>query len=199
MKRFLLTGLALVVTLLAGAVSYFYVSHDMGQTLGPQPGTPAPDVSFVDLEGKTHRTADYRKSGDKPGKVVVLSFWSPTCPTGKQNMDAFADLARWCRENQVQFFAVDSYGDTAEKAAALVKEHGVDYPVVMDESTAAARALGAKTVTITYVLDPEGRIRYRGALTNRKSGADRVLYASLAAKEILDGKEVTVTKAAPLG
>lgn len=38
-----------------------------------QPGTTAPEFSFTDIDGKTHRLSDYR------GKVVLIDFWGTWC------------------------------------------------------------------------------------------------------------------------
>lgn len=38
-----------------------------------QPGSPAPDFSFADMEGKTHHLSEYR------GKVVLIDFWGTWC------------------------------------------------------------------------------------------------------------------------
>lgn len=45
-----------------------------------RPGSPAPDFSFIDLDGKSHKLSDYR------GKVVLLDFWVINC--GPCQMDA---------------------------------------------------------------------------------------------------------------
>jgi peroxiredoxin len=106
-------------------------------------------------------------------------------------MNCFSDLEKWCRDRKVAFLAVDSYGDTVERAKRYVEEFKISFQVLMDESTGAAQAFGAKKVTSTFVFDPEGKLRYRGALDNGKEGAERVLYPAEAAREILEGKEVS--------
>lgn len=37
---------------------------------GPGAGSPAPDFSLLDVNGKTHRLSDYE------GKVILLNFWA---------------------------------------------------------------------------------------------------------------------------
>ncbi len=201
MRRSLIFRLLMVVFLVAavGLSTLVWLGRDSNQKLGPQPGDPAPDLVLTDTAGKTIRLADLRKGEGRDGRLAVISFWSPTCPTGKGHLAGYAALADWCRTNDVDFFAVDSYGDSTEKAAALAKEHGCTYPVYMDEATTVARQFGARMVTATYLLDREGRIRYRGALDNGGSGADLVLPAAIAARELAQGKEVSCPKVAPFG
>src|SRR5206468_1510915 len=37
------------------------------------PGSPAPDFTFTDIDGKAHKLSDYR------GQVVLLDFWGTWC------------------------------------------------------------------------------------------------------------------------
>lgn len=198
-SRIFLGGIAVFLLAVGGLAFLVLVGRDPEQTLGPQPGQAIADLTLTDLAGHAIRLADFRKAEGREGKVVVLSIWSPTCPTGKSHLAAYDALARWCQERGVEYYALDSYGDSAEKAAQLAKENGVTYPVCMDESTAIAKALGARTVTATYVLDRTGAVAYRGALDNGKDGAARVLYPAAAAQELLDGKPVSAPKVRPFG
>lgn len=198
MKKFL-TGLGIVVVLLLCLVAFAILSNDPRQTLGPQPGDAAPDITLRDLEGKEFKLSAFRSAAGTPGRPVLLAFWSPTCPTGNQHMESFAATAQWCEKNGVEFFAVDAYGDTAAHAAELVKQHQVGYRVCMDEDTRIAQSFGAKVVTATYLIDPDGRVRYRGAIADRQSGDQRTLHAVRAAQSLIEGKEIAEPKIAPFG
>src|SRR5882762_6845130 len=63
MKRIML--LSVCIGLLAGCATAFAT---------PQVGKPAPDFTVTDINGKTHKLADYK------GKIVVLEAYNLDCP-----------------------------------------------------------------------------------------------------------------------
>ena len=57
------------------------------ETLGNWVGQPAPKIVGHDLDGVPLQLSDYR------GKVVILNFWSKTCPPCLEEMPSLASLA----------------------------------------------------------------------------------------------------------
>ncbi len=170
----------------------------------PGIGSPAPDVTLTDTEGKSVRLADFAESTSdtgekKEGKVAVVTFWSYKCPTGAQYMEKYGQLAAWCKENGVEYFAVDSYGETTDQARGYREKNGIPYPIYMDESTQIAASFGARKVTATYVIDRQGKIAYMGAFDSggRSGDEDFEPLAQKAAEQVLRGEAVAkpVTKA----
>jgi thiol-disulfide isomerase/thioredoxin len=54
--------------------------------LKPWTGGPPPPLTLKDLEGKTHRLADYK------GKVVLINFWATWCAPCVQEMPSIQRL-----------------------------------------------------------------------------------------------------------
>jgi peroxiredoxin len=125
-------------------------------------GETAGDLRLPDTDGEEHALA-----GDG---VTVVVFTCNHCPYALAWHDRILDAARDYSERGVRFLAVnpndaqrypaDSLEAMKERVAA---DGGWPVPYLRDETQEAARAFDAKTTPDVFVLDPEGRLRYRGA------------------------------------
>lgn len=166
--------------------------QDRPGDFGPGKVLPGLKLKKVDSDEKFDFEDCRRKKGEEDGgKIVVVTFWSFKCPTGKASMDRFREIYNFCKENGVEFVGICSYGESAEELKAYKKKHRIEYTLVVDEDQAAARAFGARVVTESYILDRDGRCLYRGALASSRR-VKRALREAL--EEILAGKEVTVKR-----
>ena len=129
-------------------------------------------------------------------------------------MPAFAGI-RWTRPPAELAVAIERYGDRALQAVAAVAQYAATQmqndakaQAAWTDRTGNARTgifgtseaeFGAKVVTATYLIDPDGRVRYRGAIADRQTGEQRTLHAVRAAQSLIEGKEIAEPKIAPFG
>lgn len=124
-------------------------------------GAPAPDFDSLDLDGNPVRLADYR------GKLVLLSFWFPTCgpciaaiPKEKALLDKHGN----------QQFAIIGVCRTSEAAPALevAAEHRMTWPSINDgkpgKVTDAYNIQGWPTF---YLIDADGKIASKDVGANK--------------------------------
>jgi cytochrome c biogenesis protein CcmG, thiol:disulfide interchange protein DsbE len=142
--RFLLivAGLALLAPLAAA------------EALKPWPGGATPALELEDLEGKKHRLADYR------GKVVLVNFWATWCEPCRDEMPSIERLRASLEGRRFAVLAVN----LAEPESRIRKFLGavpVGFPVLLDRDSQTTRAWQAKLLPATYLVGPDGRIRYR--------------------------------------
>jgi peroxiredoxin len=146
-------------------------------------GEAAPPFQLKDLTGKTHSLADHK------GKVVVLEWINPNCPYSdrharEKTMTGLAD-----KHGKVVWLAINStnpqQGNYLEPAEHLAwnRERGIDYAVLYDPTGKVGKAYGAKTTPHMYIVDPQGKIAYNGAIDDDPSGrqakAQRTNYVDL--------------------
>src|SRR5690348_10928675 len=113
-------------------------------------GTPAPDVSLIDLSGRPHRLAEFR------GQPVALTFWAPWCEYCKAEVPNLSRLSH-AKDAKVVSVALDFR--SLAQVRAFVAKNGVDYPVLLGDSE-VARRFGLTAFPTTYFLDPQGRVRH---------------------------------------
>jgi peroxiredoxin len=126
-------------------------------------GDAAPRFELPGTEGGQHTFPE-------DGKPTVVVFTCNHCPYALAWHDRIADAARDYAARGVSFVAVnpndaerypaDSFDSMRERVEA---DGGWPLPYLRDESQEVARAYGAKTTPDVFVLDGDGRVRYRGA------------------------------------
>jgi peroxiredoxin len=122
-------------------------------------GDTAPSFTLPDTRGGEHSPA-----GD--GLTVVV-FTCNHCPYALAWHDRIADAARDYED--VRFLAVNSNDaeryprDSFDAMRERFDAEDWPMPYLHDESQEVARGFGAKTTPDLFVLDGEGRLRYRGA------------------------------------
>lgn len=109
----------------------------------------APVFDARRLQGGTFSLLDYR------GKPLLLHFWASWCVVCRAEQSSIVAIAEdW----PVLTVAMQS-GDAVEVRRYL-EEHGLAFPVVVDEEGRLARLYGVSGVPISFVIDAEGRIRF---------------------------------------
>jgi peroxiredoxin len=125
-----------------------------------QIGDTAPDFTLQDTDGREHSLSD-------GGRVTAVVFTCNHCPYALAWHDRIAQVARDYAD--VRFLAVNPNdgerypADSYEAMKERVAREDWPLPYLHDETQEVARGFGAKTTPDIFVLDGDGRLRYRGA------------------------------------
>ncbi len=169
-------------------------------------GQPAPTFTLTDLSGKPVNLADYK------GKTVVLEWHNFACPFVQKhyrsgNMQSlqkkYANDVVWLAVNSTARTAYD-YMEPAKVSQSLTDFGAKPARYLMDESGKVGMSYGARTTPHMYVIDPNGKVVYNGAIDDKRSadvedvkGAKNYVVAAL--EELKAGKPVTVASTTPYG
>src|SRR6185295_18298549 len=123
------------------------------QPLKPWPGVVTPPLELPDLDGKTHRLADYR------GKAVLLNFWATWCAPCREEMPSIERLRAQLAGKPFAVLAVN-VGESAEKARAFGATLPLGFPLLLDRDTRTSRAWGARVLPATYLIGADGVARF---------------------------------------
>ena len=173
----------------------------------PRVGTAAPDFSLPDAQGKTHSLADLK------GKYVVLEWFNPECPFVKKHYGSghMQKLQEEYAGQGVVWMSIDSsavgsQGNlTAEEASKKMADWKMNHTtLLLDPAGKAARAYAAKNTPHMFVINPEGKVIYEGAIdskasTNPADLASATNYVKAALDESLSGKAVSTASTKPYG
>jgi hypothetical protein len=134
-------------------------------------GQPAPDFTLPDLDGKQVSLSQYH------GKTVVLEWFNPGCPfvRASHTVGSLKGLASKESTEGVVWIAINSGGSGkqgfgADATRKATTEYGMQHPVLLDETGSVGHAYGAERTPQLYVINPEGRLVYRGAIDNSPDG-----------------------------
>lgn len=122
--------------------------------LKPRTSHPAaPSLLLLDLAGTRHSLEEYR------GKVVLVNFFGTWCAPCLQEMPSLRLLAAALKDQPFAVLAVD-VGDSPARLRQAFGEQNAAFTILLDSTQMAARNWRALAFPTSFVLDPEGRIRY---------------------------------------
>lgn len=157
-------------------------------------GEQAPNFRLPDLEGDFHSLEDWR------GKIVVVEFWSAECPwVERADRVLLSGLERW-GEGVVFLPVAANAHEPQELIAETAAQRGLPR-VLLDREQQAVTAFQAQTTPHLFIIDGEGRLRYRGAVddvTFRRRTPTR-FYAGEAVEALLQGREPDPVETAAYG
>jgi peroxiredoxin len=173
----------------------------------PTVGAPAPNFSAVDSKGKTVNLADYK------GKTVVLEWTNDGCPYVRKhynsgNMQSLQK--KWTGEGIVWLSVISSPpGEQGfaegPRANELTRErNAAPTAVLLDPKQAIAKTYGAMVTPHMYVIAPDGKLAYAGAIDDKPStrltdAAMAKNYVDSALSELKAGKPVSTTSTRAYG
>ena len=150
----------------------------------------------MDAAGKTVSLADYK------GKHVVLEWVNPGCPYVQKhynsgNMPATQKAAvsqgvAWLTISSTSKDASD-YKPPADLAAWIRGKEGAPTATLMDDDGKIGRAYGARVTPHMYLIDPQGRLIYAGAIDSKPTANPADIktatnYVSQTIGEVMAGK-----------
>ena len=170
-------------------------------------GQAAPDFTLVDAHGKPAHLADYK------GKYVVLEWTNPECPFVRRHYNSknMPELqGEWSKQGVV-WLAIDSSSrssgeyKTPAELDQFMRSHGAaPTQALVDGDSATARLYAAKTTPHMFVIDPQGRVVYAGAIDDQPSswGGDARKannYVRAALTSSMNGRPVDPANTTPYG
>ena len=120
-------------------------------------GQEAPPFALTTLTGE-RVSSDVMRAPGSEGKRTLLVFWAPWCPVCGAESDNLGRVQSLLGSRVRVLSIVSGYKKRAE-VEAFVKEHSVDYPVLLGQSQHAA-AYNVSAFPTLYVIDAQGRVRH---------------------------------------
>ena len=170
-------------------------------------GEIAPDFEEKDHSGETRRLNDFK------GQWVVLEWFNEGCPYvkkhyGSGNMQA---LQKKYTDKKVAWLTVatsaegkQGYVDPAKAKEQIERAQMASTALLLDADGTMGRAYGAKTTPHMFVINPEGKIVYAGAIDSNDSANPETIktsenYVVAVLDAALAGKEVKTSSTRPYG
>ena len=137
-----LAALALLVCASAGAAE-----------LKRWDGGTLPPFELEDLQGRTHRLADYK------GKVVLVNFWATWCEPCRAEMPSMDRLRASLKGRPFEVLAINLAEPLSriEKFTAAVP---VKFPLLRDRDGSVGKSWRARLLPASFLIGRDGRIRY---------------------------------------
>jgi len=213
-RKLRIFGIVLVALLLVGAVAARRIAASADPETLPEQlsvGGPAPAFTAVDTRGRSHSLADYT------GKWVVLEWFNHGCPYTKKHYALVNGVGNSQAMQQeytkrgVVWLSVVSSGPgrqgytSAEKADDMARKKGAaPTAIIRDTAGVLGRLYGARNTPQYAIIDPEGVLRYSGAIDNRQTSSAKDIagatnYVRAALDSGLAGRPIAVAQTQPYG
>ncbi len=176
----------------------------VAQAEGPSIGSPAPDFTLNDTNGKAVKLSDFK------GKVVVLEWTNPNCPFVQRHYKNgnLPGLQKAALDKGIVWLAVNSTNakhKDFETPADLNKTFG-DWKAaytaqLLDTDGKVGKLYDARTTPHMFVIDARGILVYQGAIDDDPRGNKEqvVNYVRSTLDLIEAGKPVSTSTTTPYG
>jgi thiol-disulfide isomerase/thioredoxin len=156
-------ALFLIVLLASGWIYMDYsdgkisTSNELKSDQSTDLDMPAPDFSFTDIDGKTHKLSDYR------GKTIVLNFWATWCAPCVVELPQMLKLAEKTFGKAVFIFL--SLDESEADIEKFFKKYALKYEqgnilIGIDKDKKISQSLfQTYKLPETFLIDPKGRVR----------------------------------------
>jgi len=179
----------------------------------PKLGETAPDFELKDSNGKTHKLSQYR------GKFVVLEWLNHDCPFVVKHYttdEKYKDLnmqstQKMAKDQGVIWLSINSTAEdnkdykTPAKTNELIKKTNTQaHAVLLDPKGTVGRKYDAKTTPHMFVINPEGKVIYMGAIDDNSSSRVTALtgarnYVREALQKAKANEALAITQTKPYG
>lgn len=170
-------------------------------------GGPAPDFALTDLQGKPVKLSDYK------GKYVVLEWTNPGCPFVQKHYDSgnMPRLQKEATAHGVVWLTLNSTSpshqdfETPQQLSGWLGSKGAaPTAALLDKDGKVGHLYSAKTTPHMYVIDPQGKLIYAGAIDSiRSTDVEDIKtatnYVKVALAEARAGKPVSVSSTQAYG
>jgi thiol-disulfide isomerase/thioredoxin len=166
MKKALIGVVAVIALGVLGFFAGRYTrpaSPDAGAVSLPQETGPKPPVRFVKnpvtVPDLTLKTIDGRtlSSRDWKGKVTLVNFWATWCPPCREEIPDLIKLQERYKD-QLLIIGVSSDEGPVEEVAKFVKDHKMNYAIVMETPELTKAFPGIFALPTTFVIDQDVRM-----------------------------------------
>ena len=218
LKKKIFLGTVAVVLVAAGiAGNAFLGMQTEGLTaaeLGsaPRVGAAAPAFTAVDTRGTAHSLAAYR------GKWVVLEWFNHGCPYSKKHYkseggrpgNTQAMQQEYTKRGVIWLSVVSSapgkqgYASASEADEQMRDRGAAQTAVIRDTAGVIGRLYAARTTPQYAIIDPEGVLRYAGAVDSKSTSSVKDIatatnYVRAALDAGIAGDSIAVTQTQPYG
>ncbi|MBL26211.1 MAG: hypothetical protein CMM50_01485 [Rhodospirillaceae bacterium] len=113
---------------------------------------PVPALTFTDAEGTALSLADFR------GRVVLLNLWATWCAPCIEEMPALDALERELGSPGFAVIALSQDQGGMNAVAPFWEKAGLEHlAIYLDKTMTGGRAIQARGLPTTLLIDPEGR------------------------------------------
>jgi peroxiredoxin len=166
-------------------------------------GSYAPDFELPGIDGQVHHLSRYLEKFRAVGVVSMCNY----CPyVGyylerlkqiQQDFSSFGFTLIGVNGNAVDKDLVESF----DGMKAFAQKHELNFPYLWDSTQDVTRSFGALFTPMAFVIDFEGRVRYRGQIDDNSTNPEavQVQYLRNAIASLFGKNNIDITETEAVG
>lgn len=124
-----------------------------GKISAPQQGFLAPDFDLKTPSGESVKLSDLR------GRAVLVNLWATWCPPCRAEMQTIEKVYNEYKDRGFIALAINmTYQDDPLAIGPFVKEQGLSFPILLDETGEIANAYQLRSLPSSFFIDRNGII-----------------------------------------
>ncbi|MEG4322025.1 MULTISPECIES: thioredoxin family protein [unclassified Microcoleus] len=170
-------------------------------------GTPingyAPDFELPGVDEEVHHLARYLEKYRAIGVVFMCNH----CPYVKLYLDRMKEVQAHFQERGVTLIGINANDanqnpdDSFENMKIFAANNQLNFPYIRDVAQDVAESFGASKTPEVFLLDQDGRLRYKGLIDDNADdpGAVQVSYLRSAIDQLLNDQPVEPSSTEAIG
>lgn len=166
-------------------------------------GSYAPDFELPGIDSQVHHLSRYLEKFHAVGVVSMCNY----CPyVGhylerlkqiQHEFSSFGFTLIGVNGNAVNQEGVESFDVMKDFA----QKHELNFPYLWDSTQDVTRSFGAVLTPMAFLIDKDGRVRYRGQIDDNSQNPDavKIQYLRSAIASLFDNNDIDITETEPIG
>ena len=165
-------------------------------------GSPMPDFELKDPDGKNYKSKDlYGERG------LLIIFTCNHCPYAMAVWPRVIRLAKYAKGMRIHTMAInpnihpDFPQDSSQEMKKKIKEWGIDFPYLVDETQKVAKSFKAQCTPDIYLFGKDHKLVYHGRIDDNWQDEKKVTREELkeALNDYASGKGVSPEQKPSMG
>ncbi len=110
--------------------------------------------NLSELSGELMNGAEFTIA-EFSGKPVLFHFWATWCPICDLEKDSIESIS-----HDYPVISIASWSEGGAEVKAYMQENQLTFPVMLDNSGELAQSFGLKGIPASFILSPNGEIKY---------------------------------------
>ena len=124
----------------------------------------AADFVLEDIQGRTHRLADYR------GKWVLVNFWATWCSPCLSEIPELSSLHNAHKDKDLLVIGIAMQSGSRKEVDDFAQAHRISYPVVLGDFKSARQIGAVDVLPSSYLYNTKGElVSYQAGAVTRAS------------------------------